>query len=72
MPLAAIPTVPHAVGAEVQGLDGTRVWLDLPDPCDRLTLWAVGGDRTAAQLDLAGLDALLALLGEVRAAMVAG
>lgn len=63
--------VPQVLAGEVLGLDGTKVWPVLPEPRDRLTLWAVGADMVAVQLDLAALDALLALLGEARAAMVA-
>lgn len=69
MPLAPIPTVPHALAGEVLGLDGTRCWLDLPQPRDRLTLWAVRGDMLPAHLDLAGVLALQALLGEAAEAM---
>mgnify|MGYP000216818949 FL=1 len=42
MPLTTLATVPHRIGAELQGRDGTRAWLDLSEPRDRLTLWAVG------------------------------
>ncbi len=72
MPLIAVPaTVPHRVGAELHGLDDTRAWLELPDPGDRLTLWAVGCGIGGVQLDLAGVLALRELLGEVAAAMLA-
>jgi hypothetical protein len=69
MPLTTLATVPHRVGAELQGRDGTRAWLELPEPRDRLTLWAVGCGIGGVQLDLAGVLHLQQLLGEVAAAM---
>ena len=65
--LSAPSAVPHVLAGEVVGLDGTRVWLDMPG--DRLTLWAVGADRTAAHFDLAGAKALMSGIGEAIAAM---
>lgn len=69
MPLAPVPTVPHVLAGDIPGLDGTRSLLVLPEPCDRLTLWVLGSDMAAVQLDLAGVRVLLGLLGEAEAAM---
>jgi hypothetical protein len=72
MALVALPTVPHCIGAELQGMDDTRAWLDLPEPRDQLTLWAVGCGIGGVRLDLAGVLALQQLLGDVAAAMREG
>lgn len=69
MPLAAAPNVPHVLVGEIPGLDGTKVWPMVAAPGDRCVLWVVSGDMAAAQLDLAGVEALQQLLGEVAAAM---
>lgn len=67
--LVAAPNVPHVLTAEVQGLDGTKVWPMVAEPGDRCVLWVVSGDMASAQLDLAGVEALQALLAEVAAVM---
>jgi len=67
--LAPATHVPHVLAGQVLGLDRTKVWPVLAEPRDRLALWVVNGDMVAAQLDLAGVLALQALLGEVAAAM---
>lgn len=55
---------------DVQGLGGTRVAADLPaDLLDRCTIWVIGPGMAGAYLDLAGIEALQQLLGEVAAAM---
>lgn len=62
--------VPHMLCGDVRGLDGTRVAADLPtDLLDRCTIWVIGPGMAGAQLDLAGVEALQQLLGEVAAAM---
>ena len=64
-------SVPHMLCGDVEGLDGTRAWVDLPaDLLDRITLWA-GGPRgmADAQFDLVTLQALIALLSEAEACM---
>lgn len=69
MHLRPAPTVPHVLSGEVVGLDGTKVWPMLAAPGDRCVLWVVAGSMSGAQLDLAGVEALQQLLGEVAAAM---
>jgi hypothetical protein len=66
---SSVPTVPHRIGWDAEGRDGTAAWLELPEPRDRLTLWAVGCGIGGVQLDLAGVLHLQQLLGEVAAAM---
>jgi hypothetical protein len=61
--------MPHVLSGEVVGLDGTKVWPMLAEPADRCVLWVVAGDMAGAQLDLAGVEALQRLLGEVAAVM---
>jgi hypothetical protein len=64
--------VPHMLCGDVAGLDGTRVAADLPsDLLDRCTLWVIGPSMAGAYLDLAGVEALQQLLGEVAAEMLA-
>ena len=63
--------VPHMLFGDMEGLDGTRVWVDLPaDLLDRVTLWA-GGPRgmADAHFDLVTLQALISLLSEAEAIM---
>ena len=63
--------VPHMLCGDVEGVDGTRAWVDLSaDLLDRITLWA-GGPRgmADAQFDLVTLQALIALLSEAEACM---
>jgi hypothetical protein len=63
--------VPGVLQGEVLGVNGGKVWPVLAG--DRLTLWAVrGGDMVGVELDAAGADALLQLLGEARGLMRAG
>jgi hypothetical protein len=69
MPLAALPNVPYVLAGEVQGLDGTRVLPVVAEPRDRCVLWVIERQMAGAQLDLAAVDALLALLTEAAAAM---
>lgn len=69
MTLSAAPNVPHVLVGEVPGLDGTKVWPMVAAPADRCVLWVVSGDMAAAQLDLAGVEALQQLLGEVAGVM---
>lgn len=69
MPLAALPSVPYVLAGEVPGLDGTRVLPVVADPRDRCVLWVIERQMAGAQLDLAGVDALLATLAEVAAVM---
>lgn len=69
MALAAAPNVPHVLAGEVAGLDGTKVWPVLAEPADRCVLWVVAGTMAGAQLDLAGVEALQALLAEVATVM---
>jgi hypothetical protein len=65
--------VPQMLCGDVCGLDGTCAAVDLPtDLLDRCTLWAIGSGMAGAHLDLAGVEALQALLGEVAAKMRAG
>jgi hypothetical protein len=66
---SSVPTVPHRIGWDAQGCDGTMAWLELPEPRDRLTLWAVGCGIGGVQLDLAGVLDLQAMLGAAAAAM---
>lgn len=63
--------VPHMLVGSMQGLSGSWVGADLPaDLRDVMTLWARGPTGMAgAQLDLAGVEALQQLLGEVAAQM---
>jgi len=71
--LAQAAHVPHMLCGDVAGLDGTRVAVDLPaDLRDRCTLWVIGPTMAAAYLDLASIEALQQLLGEVAAAMRQG
>lgn len=69
MTLSAAPNVPHVLVGEVPGLDGTKIWPMVAAPADRCVLWVVSGDMAAAQLDLAGVEALRQLLGEVAGVM---
>ena len=71
MPLAQAAHVPHMLCGTVPGLDGTWTGVDLPaDLLDRCPLWASGQTGMAgAYLDLAAVEALQQLLGEVAAAM---
>lgn len=69
MALRAAPNVPHVMAGEVAGLDGTKVWPVLAEPSDRCVLWVVAGAMAGAQLDLAGVEALQALLADVATLM---
>lgn len=67
--LTAAPNVPHVVDAEVLGLDGTKVWPMVAEPADRCVLWVVSGQMASAQLDLAAVEELQAVLANVAAVM---
>lgn len=70
MILRPAANVPHMLCGDVGGLDGTRLAVDLPvDLLDRCTVWVIGPGMAGAQLDLAGVEGLQRLLGEVAAAM---
>lgn len=63
--LSPMPTVPHVLAADVHGIDG-RLLLVLTDTA---SLWVIGKDMAQVQMDLAAVEALQQLLGEVAAAM---
>lgn len=67
--LTTIPTVPHVVSGEVVGTCGAKVWPMLADGADCMHLWVAGQYMAGVQLDLAGVNALIALLQEVEARM---
>lgn len=63
--LSPMPTVPHVLAADVHGIDG-RLLLVLTDTA---SLWVIGKDMAQVQMDLAAVEALQQLLGEVAVAM---
>lgn len=63
-----MPTVPHVLAAEVQGIE-SRLLVVLTDTA---SLWVIGRDMAQVQLDAAGVQALQQLLAEVAAAMGEG
>ena len=68
MPLAPLPTVPHALSGEVVGIDGAKVWPVLTDGV--LTLWVCrGGEMQRAELDAGAVADLRDLLGDAAARM---
>lgn len=70
MTLQPASHVPHMLCGDVAGLDGTRLAVDLPaDLLDRCTVWVIGPSMAGAHLDLAAVEAMQQLLGEVAAAM---
>lgn len=66
MTLRQAANVPHMLCGDVAGLDGTRLAVDLPaDLLDQCTVWVIGPTMAGAHLDLAGVEAMLALLVDV-------
>lgn len=63
--LAPMPTVPHVLAADVQGIE-SRLLVVVTDTA---SVWVLGNGMAQAQLDLAGVDALQAVLVEVAAVM---
>lgn len=65
MPLAPMPSVPHVLAAEVQGID-SRLLVVLTDTA---SLWVIGREMAQVQLDAAGVQALRDVLAEVAGVM---
>lgn len=65
MPLSPMPSVPHVLAAEVQGID-SRLLVVLTDTA---SLWVIGREMAQVQLDAAGVQALRDVLAEVAGVM---
>lgn len=63
--LSPMPSVPHVLAAEVQGID-SRLLVVLTDTA---SLWVIGREMAQVQLDAAGVQELRDLLAEVAARM---